>query len=53
MAGYAEGLTPYSTAFRYPGEALAPSANEFQKALQGAEGLYAFVLSTLPRDVCP
>lgn len=49
----AEQLTPYATAFRYPGEALAPSAQEFQKALQAAEGLYAFVLSTLPNDVSP
>lgn len=49
----ADGLTPYATAFRYPGEVLAPSANEFQKALQGAEELYAFVLSTLPNEVYP
>ncbi len=49
----AEQLTPYATAFRYPGETLAPSADEFQKALRAAEGLYAFLLSTLPNDVHP
>ena len=48
-----ERLTPYAAAFRYPGEILEPDQVEFDQALQAAEGLYAFVLSLLPRIVHP
>lgn len=49
----AERLTPYATAFRYPGEALAPDQAEFDLALEAADGLYTFVLSLLPEKVHP
>jgi HEPN domain-containing protein len=46
-------LTPYATEFRYPGEVLAPELDEFEQALQEADGLYSFVLSLLPPGVWP
>jgi len=49
----AERLTPYAVTFRYPGEILEPDRAEFDQALQAAEGLYAFVLSSLPAEVHP
>jgi HEPN domain-containing protein len=44
-------LTPYATEFRYPSGLLEPSQDEFGQALEAASGLYAFVLSLLPRDL--
>ena len=43
-------LTPYATAYRYPGESavLEPSRDEFDEALQFAEHLVEFVISVLP-----
>jgi HEPN domain-containing protein len=43
-------LTPYATAYRYPGESavLEPSRDEFDEALQFAEQLVEFVISVLP-----
>ena len=49
----AERLTPYATAFRYPGEVMEPDREEFDKALQAAEEFYTFVLSILPKEVHP
>ena len=49
----AERLTPYATAFRYPGEVMEPERDEFDKAVQAAEELYTFVLSLLPKEVHP
>jgi len=49
----AERLTPYAAAFRYPGEMLEPDRVEFDAALGAADGLYAFVLSSLPEEVHP
>ncbi len=49
----AKRLTPYSGMFRYPGEKLEPDRSEFDQALQEAEGLYNFVLSSLPVEVHP
>ena len=49
----AERLTPYAGMFRYPGEVLEPNQAEFDQALQEAEGLYSFVLSSLPAEVHP
>ncbi len=49
----AERLTPYATAFRYPDEMLEPMREEFDQALESAEGFYQFVLSVLPEDVRP
>ena len=46
-------LTPYSTEFRYPSGLLEPALDEFEQALEAANGLYAFVLSLLPPEVHP
>jgi HEPN domain-containing protein len=43
-------LTPYATAYRYPGQAdsLEPSREEFDEALKLATDLLRFVLELLP-----
>lgn len=48
-------LTPYATAYRYPGESavLEPSRAEFEEALKLAADLTAFALSVLPAEVKP
>lgn len=48
-------LTPYATAYRYPGEAavLEPSRKEFEDALSSATGLVAYVRSVVPAEVQP
>jgi HEPN domain-containing protein len=48
-------LTPYATAYRYPGESatLQPGRVEFDEALQLATNLVAFVRSLLPAEVQP
>jgi len=48
-----EHLTPYATTYRYPGESLEPSREEFDQAFKSAEDFYAFVLSILPPEVHP
>jgi len=51
----AEVLTPYATAFRYPGGSYEPmpTQGEFDEALCHAEAIYDFVLSRLPPDARP
>jgi HEPN domain-containing protein len=49
----AEHLTPFAVEFRYPGEKMEPDKAEFDRALQGAQDLYTFVLSKLPGEVHP
>jgi len=49
----AETLTPYATAYRYPGETLEPTRVEFESALQMAQALYQYILSCLPPEVHP
>jgi HEPN domain-containing protein len=44
----AERITPYATAYRYPGEVLEPTEDEFQKAFKAARDFYEFVCSLLP-----
>lgn len=48
-------LTPYATAYRYPGEsaALEPSRVEFGEALELSGRLVAFVFALLPDQVQP
>lgn len=46
-------LTPYATRFRYIGEGLEPSPEEFDEAFNAATALYRFVLSLLPQEVQP
>lgn len=48
-----ERLTPYAHIFRYPGEVIEPNREEFDQALQAADGFYRFVLSLLPQEVRP
>ena len=55
FAAAAEILTPYVSAFRYPGltDDLMPSREEFDIALQHAETIYDFVLKLLPPPARP
>lgn len=48
-------LTPYATAYRYPGESaiLEPSRAELAEAFILAEALFQFVCSRLPQDLLP
>lgn len=48
-------LTPYATAYRYPGGSatLEPSRAEFDEALQLADRIVSFVCSLLPAEVQP
>jgi HEPN domain-containing protein len=51
----AEILTPYASAFRYPGLTVdsMPSREELDEALQHAQSIYDFVLSKLPTEAHP
>ena len=51
----AEILTPYVSAYRYPGGAdePMPSREEFDEALQHALAIYDFVLNLLPAAARP
>ena len=55
FAQAASVLTPYVSAFRYPGgfEEPMPTREEFDDALQHAQAIYDFVLSLLPTDARP
>ena len=55
FTGPAEFLTPYVSAFRYPGltDQLMPTREEFDEALQYAQAIYDFVLNLLPEDGRP
>ncbi|MCA9972006.1 MAG: HEPN domain-containing protein [Anaerolineales bacterium] len=46
-------LTPYARIYRYPGYATEPTVEQFSHALSAAEGLYRFVLSSLPEEMRP
>jgi HEPN domain-containing protein len=48
-------LTPYVSAFRYPGGAdePMPAREEFDEALQHAQSIYDFVLNLLPAEARP
>jgi HEPN domain-containing protein len=51
----AEILTPYVSAFRYPGGAdePMPTREEFDEAMQHARAIYDFVLNLLPGEARP
>ncbi len=55
FAGAAEILTPYASAFRYPGltQDPMPSREEFHDALQHAQSVYDFVLELVPAQARP
>jgi len=48
-------LTPYVSAFRYPGgsDEPMPSREEFDEALQHAQTIYDFVLGLVPPEATP
>ncbi|MBI4603402.1 MAG: HEPN domain-containing protein [Planctomycetes bacterium] len=48
-------LTPYGTAYRYPGEAATPepARTEFDEALREAQALFQFTLSLIPGEAHP
>jgi len=47
----AEQVSPYATAYRYPGEILEPTEEEFQQVLQSAGNFYEFICSLLPTEL--
>lgn len=55
LAGAAEILTPYVSAFRYPGltDDPMPSREEFDVALNHARTIFDFVLNLLPAEARP
>jgi hypothetical protein len=46
-------LTPYASEFRYPGDFLDPTQEQFDEALSAADSVWQFVLSLLPAEVHP
>jgi len=46
----ADRLTPYAVAYRYPGEELVPSTEEFAAALTAAEEIFACIESLLSSE---
>ena len=44
-------VSPYATAYRYPGEILEPTADEYKQAFQAASRFYEFVCSMLPPEL--
>ena len=46
-------LTPFATAYRYPGDIEEPEPEEFDEALADAELIDGAVLAKLPGDVHP
>lgn len=52
-AGTGRMLTPYSRTFRYPGTAIQPTDDQFDRAYEAAQTLYEFVVSSLPITVRP
>ena len=55
LAEPAAVLTPYVSAFRYPGGTgePMPARDEFDEALQHAQAIYDFVLNLLPTEARP
>ena len=55
FASVVEMLTPYASAFRYPGltDESMPTREEFDEALQHAQTIYDFVLNLLPPEARP
>jgi HEPN domain-containing protein len=51
----AEILTPYASAFRYPGgsDEPMPTRQEFDEAIQHAQAIYDFVIKLLPMEARP
>ena len=49
----ADRLTPFATAYRYPGSDDQPELEELEEALDDADCIYRQVLAFLPSDVHP
>ena len=47
----AEQVSPYATAYRYPGQILEPTEEEFQQVLKAAGRFYDFICSLLPAEL--
>lgn len=47
----AEVLTPYATAFRYPGDVLEPDPSDVEEAIRLAEFAMNFILQRMPDEV--
>jgi len=47
----AEHISPYATAYRYPGEVLEPTEEEYHRAFKVSSALYEFVCSLLPAEL--
>jgi HEPN domain-containing protein len=47
----AEQVSPYATAYRYPGETLEPTEEEYLQAYKAASDFYQFVCSLLPPEI--
>ena len=47
----AEQVSPYATAYRYPGETLEPTEKEYLQAFKAAGDFYEFVCSLLPSEL--
>jgi HEPN domain-containing protein len=47
----AEQVSPYATAYRYPGEIFEPTEEEFQQALKSAGKFYNFICNLLPIEL--
>ncbi len=46
-------LTPFATQFRYPGDFIDPSREEFDEALAAAQNVWDFVLALIPAEAHP
>jgi HEPN domain-containing protein len=53
LLGYSEILTPYATAFRYPGDVLEPARPDAEEAAGLAERIVEFVIQKMPEEVKP
>ncbi|PIZ25881.1 MAG: hypothetical protein COY47_03545 [Chloroflexi bacterium CG_4_10_14_0_8_um_filter_57_5] len=44
-------VSPYATAYRYPGEVLEPTGDEYKQAFKAASKFYEFICSLLPPEL--
>lgn len=44
-------VSPYATAYRYPGEVLEPTEEEYRQTFKSASHFYEFVCSQLPPEL--
>lgn len=51
LIGISDTLTPYATAFRYPGDILEPDRADAEEALKLAERVVDFIVKRMPMEV--